>query len=145
MSLNGQCLFIQHACSMVVQQFFVLMDNLSLYYLNIMITRGIWLGNRNKAFGQCKKCNRGLKLLLQLGHPPYSHHPCFGSGTETPQKTAPVKPAWKYSYCNLWTEPIAWRTAWIQQNLLENRGGKKIKKNSSPHPHKAPQWRASVW
>lgn len=50
---------------MAVQQFFVLMDNLSLYYLNTVITHGIWLLNRNKALGPCKKSNRQLTLQLQ--------------------------------------------------------------------------------
>lgn len=63
--MNEQCLFIQHVCSMAVQQFFVLMDNLSLYYLNTVITHGIWLLNRNKALGPCKKSNRQLTLQLQ--------------------------------------------------------------------------------
>lgn len=122
-----------------------------------MIAHGIWLGNRNKALCLCKQnqtesssCSDHWNTL----HIPIT--PCFRSDTEPPQKIAPVKPAWKYNCCNLWTEPIVWRPAWIQQNLLQNRDGEKAKKNpkkarnnhlghSSPHPHKASWRRPSVW
>lgn len=143
MWLNEQCLFIQHVCSMAVQQFFVLMDNLSLYYLNTVITHGIWLLNRNKALGPCKKSNR--QLTLQLQHIPIT------LASEVALRL-PKKQLQSSQYGNI----IA---AAYGQNLLSEElheyskicsktevGGKK--KNlgySSAHPHKAPWWRPSVW
>lgn len=104
-----------------------------------MIAHGIWLGNRNEALCLCKQnqtessscCDHWNTLHIPIT-------PCFRSDTEPPQKIVPVKPAWKYNCCNLWTEPIVWRPAWIQQNLLQNRDGEKGKKTQkSPQQ---PSW-----
>lgn len=64
-----------------------------------------------------------LKLQLQLD-PPYSHIHCSRTSTDSP-RTAPVKSAQQYNQCNLWLEPIGWRTEWVQQNLPQNRRGER--------------------
>lgn len=67
------------------------------------------------------------KSSRRLNHPPHCPHLCFRSGTEAPQKTAPVKPAWKQNCCNLWTVLHCLENCMNTAKSLKQRWGKKNK------------------